>query len=101
MDAGIPEDAQIRAVTDGLVRVTFAAAILHTIDLDSLAKLMDRLASPQALFDGLPVSALPDRAAWAEMVNAARFLRDSSTFDADVIAEAERRVAIALAAPPA
>jgi hypothetical protein len=83
-------------------RLSYAAAVLHTIDLDGLARVHGRLASPQALLDGIPFATQLSAENWLAIVEAALTLRDASRFDDDALAAVEANLPAPLqpVAPP-
>jgi hypothetical protein len=71
-------------------RVAFAAAILHTVDLDALEQIHLRLASPQALVEGVSLVGQMSLEQWLGTIHAAKALREAtSTLEADVIQQVE------------
>ena len=73
-------------------RLSFAAAILHTCDLDGLARTHEQLTSPQALIAGLQPSEQRNADYWLAVINTARQLRDMTPFEEEVLDEIEDRL---------
>ena len=80
-------------------RLSFAAAVLHTIDLDGLERLHERLASPQALLEGFGLTEQRTAEDWLDAVRAAKALRDATRFDADVLEGVQDRLPAELRFP--
>ena len=73
-------------------RLSFASAILHTCDLDGLARTHEQLTSPQALIAGLQPSEQQNADYWLALINTARKLRDMTPLDPAVLDAVEDRL---------
>ena len=82
----------IQAYEVGRLRLSFAVALLHTCDLDGMARVHERLTSPQALIEGLRPSDQQNADFWLALINTARKLRDLTPLEADVIEAVEQRL---------
>ena len=83
---------KIDAFEKAKARLSFAAAIFHTCDLDGLARAHEQLTSPQALIAGLQPSDQQNADYWLALINTARKLRDMTPFDVDVLDAIEDRL---------
>jgi hypothetical protein len=73
------------------LRVSLAAALLHTIDLDLVEGFYERAGSPQGIIAGtVTPDLLPTVQTWAVTLAAARELRDSIQFEPATLAQLER-----------
>jgi len=82
----------VRVYEVGKLRLGYAVAVLHTCDLDGMARVHERLTSPQALIEGLRPSDQQNADFWLALINTARKLRDLTPLEADVIEAVEQRL---------
>ena len=82
----------IRVYEVGKLRLSYAVAVLHTCDLDGMARVHERLTSPQALIEGLRPSDQQNADYWLALINTARELRDLTPLESDVIEAMEQKL---------
>ena len=73
-------------------RLSYAAAVLRTIELDGLARVHEHLASPQALVDGISFATQLSAEDCLTVIQAARAFREASPLDDETLAFVEANI---------
>src|SRR5690606_6420238 len=87
---GVSDSLRIYEVSK--LRLSYAVAVLHTCDLDGIARIHERLTSPQALIEGLRPSDQENADYRLALINTARKLRDLTPLGADGIEAVEQKL---------